>query len=111
MDKEDKPKRPTEELNIVTALGVTTSMEFSEDYAVIQFFDKSKLVKQRKIFLKSEEPKDLKEIGKAFGMNIPHCFYLGCKYCKDFVNIVQAYSVTPGGIKDCAMTVTFYGNK
>lgn len=102
-----------DELDIITTLGVTERMEFLEGYVIIEFFKNNKLIGKRRVDCVSDKScaRGLKRLGIAYGINLCHCFYLGHKYCKDFSNKVRVYSVVAGGRNNCAMTVTFYGNK
>jgi len=85
-----------ESMDIVGKLGVNLSMEFAENYVTFMFFDKGRMVESKKVNLAKKVNKNLKKLGTASGINLPHCFYLGSKYCKDFAKQVCAYRIMPG---------------
>lgn len=96
-------------MEIITKLGVSESLEFADDYTALYFYEKGKVVKVRKI-PRVDKVLGYKRLGVAYGMNLPHCFYLGRKYTDDFMRRVAAYKIS-GGSRGCAITVTFYQRK
>lgn len=85
-----------ERMDVVGKLGVNLTMEFAGDHVFFTFFDKGKKVGDKKVNLVKKVNKDLKRLGRAFGTNLLHCFYLGRKYCKNFSEQVCAYRIISG---------------
>lgn len=98
-------------MEIGELIGATSSFEFRKNSVVLKFSKQGKKIQRKIRNLSRRRVKDLSYLGKAWGMDLGHCFYLGSKFCKDFVGRIRGYKVVPSDKKGCNLAVMFYGRK